>query len=216
MISKRRDIPSFTRDVYGKIATAILNRCNLNETIDILVDEIQNLLDGNVPIEDLTISKKLLNNYMNSNPMKLFSDRLKNEGENINPGDIVNYVVVRDATAILFGQKLRLVDRYIENEMKPSREYIDYRYYITHLQRPIDNLFKNGFEDEVDKLSHIAFKLKTSYKPIFLDEPIKIITKLLHYGIKLSKFKEIVRDVISKSYDGTPVEIIISKLAKQG
>ena len=59
MILKQRNVPNFTRKVYGKIMTAISSKCKLSEAIDILVDEIQNLLDGKVLIEDLTIRERL-------------------------------------------------------------------------------------------------------------------------------------------------------------
>lgn len=159
MISRRIDKSAFTCKIYHKIMDMILNKCSFSETLNALESNIQNLLDGNVSITDLTIRKTLRENYMSDKYyLKIFSDNLKKNGKIINPGDIVNYVIIQDSTTHGLGNKMRLVDDYLLNEGTNDAEVIDFNYYIKkELMRPIKQLFDIAFPN-----TNFVFPYKSS------------------------------------------------------
>ncbi len=145
----RRDKSYFTRNTYTKIINMILDKCTLDEALNVLVAEVQSLLNGQVPLDDLIINKTLSTYKTDTYYMKLFADKLKNNGKIINPGDTVSFIVVKSSSNLLV-DKMRLV----ENNVEP----IDYDYYIEkELMGPINQLFKVGFETEMTEKQRLCY-----------------------------------------------------------
>jgi DNA polymerase elongation subunit (family B) len=207
IILARRDNCKFLRDTYTRILDLIMNRGSLDEAITVLVDAIQNLLDGKVPYEDLTIIRELGANYKSDSYfMKVFSDELKKAGKIVNPGDRLDFLIVQDPTATLLGHKMRLTEQYVERLNSPNPEQIDYNYYIEKvLMNPINQLFEVGFKDEIAQLQHVSYRPTNRHKTIHLDEPVKIILKMRERGYDLKVFKEAVRYNVMKLKGMNPV-----------
>lgn len=200
IVLARRDNCKFLRDTYTRILDMIMNRGSLSDAIDVLVDAIQNLLDGGVPYEDLVVIRELGANYKSDSYfMKVFSDDLRKAGKIVNPGDRLDFVIVEDPTATLLGHKMRLTEQYIERLNSPNPERIDYNYYIEKaLMNPINQLFGVGFKDEVAKLKHVSYRPTNRHKQIYLDRPVQIILKMRERGYDLKVFKEAVRYNVNK------------------
>ena len=185
----------FLRDTYTKILDLIMNRGGLDEAITILVDAIQDLLDGKVPHDKLTIIRELGANYKSESYfMKVFSDELKKAGKIVNPGDRLDFIIVEDPTATLLGHKMRLTEQYLEKLNTPNPERIDYNYYIEKaLMNPINQLFEVGFKDVIAQMQHVSYRPTNRHKTIYLDRPVQIILKMRERGYDLKVFKDAVR-----------------------
>lgn len=199
IILARRDNCQFLRKTYTKILDLIMNRGGLDEAIGILVDAIQELLDGKVPHEELIIIRELGANYKSDSFfMKVFADELKKVGKYVNPGDRLDFVIVQDPTATLLGHKMRLSEQYLERLKSPNPELIDYNYYIEKvLMNPINQLFEVGFKDTIPQME-ISYRPTNRHKTIYLDRPIKIILKLRERGYDLKLFKDAVASNYAK------------------
>lgn len=196
IVLARRDNCKFLRNTYTEILDMIMSGGELDAAIDILVNSIQNLLDGKVPYEDLVIIRELGANYKSENFfMKVFSDELKKSGKIVNPGDRLDFVIVENPNATLLGHKMRLTEQYIEKLNSPNPEHIDYNYYIEKvLMNPINQLFQVGFKDVISKLNNIFFRPTNRHKPIYLDRPVQIILKRRQYGHNINDLKIAVRN----------------------
>ena len=190
----------FLRDTYTKILDMIMDKGGLDDAICILVDAIQDLLDGRVPYEDLIIIRELGANYKSESYfMKVFSDDLKKAGKIVNPGDRLDFVIVEDPTATLLGHKMKLSEQYLERLNTPNPERIDYNYYIEKvLMNPINQLFEVGFKDIIAQLQHVSYRPTNRHKTIYLDRPVQIILKMRERGYDLMKFKEAVQYNVMK------------------
>lgn len=211
IVLARRDNPQFLRTVYTQILDLIMNRGNLDEAVNVLIDAVQGLLDGKVPYEDLAVIRELGSNYKSDSYfMKVFADDLKKAGKIVNPGDRLDFVIVEDPTATLLGHKMRLVEQYVERLQTPTPERIDYNYYIEKvLMNPINQLFEVGFKNEIAQLQHVSYKPTNRHKAIYLDRPVQIILKLRERGYDLKMFKEAVRYNVMKLKGVAPLTLNI-------
>lgn len=154
MLLYRRDNSAFLRKTYGKILGMVLNQNTFDEIIDVIKDEINNLVKGNVCINDLAISKKYhCNNNSNLFYMELFSDNLRNNGKIVNNGDVLSFVIVDNHDSDLLGDKLLLVEDY-DDMNSPN---INYNYYINELLRHINELLQIPFPNDVTVSKRIAY-----------------------------------------------------------
>jgi hypothetical protein len=217
IILARRDNCKFLRDTYIQILDIIMNRGSLDEAINVLIDAIQNLLDGKVPHDDLVIIRELGSNYKSDSYfMKVFADDLKKAGKIVNPGDRLDFVIVEDPTATLLGHKMRLVEQYVERLQTPTPERIDYNYYIEKvLMNPINQLFEVGFKNEIAQLQHVSYKPTNRHKAIYLDRPVQIILKLRERGYDLKMFKEAVRYNVAKLKGQPTLTLNINPIVQQ-
>ena len=216
IVLARRDNCPVLRDLYTKILELIMNKSSLDQAINVLVDSVQDLLDGRVPVEKLVTIRELGANYKSDSYfMKVFSEQLKRNGKIVNPGDRLDFVIVEDPTATLLGHKMRLLEQYNERLGTVNEEKIDYNYYIEKsLMNPINQLFEVGFKDTIAKLQHVQFRPSNRHKPIHLDEPVKIILKMREKGFDLKQLKEGVKYNLDKLHGvvSTPRQVVL-KLA---
>jgi intein/homing endonuclease len=178
------------RKTYTRILEMIMHRCDIDVALAVLVDAIQDLLDGKVPVEDLVTIRELGANYKSDSFfMKVFSDNLKKAGKLVNPGDRLDFVIVQDPNAKLLGDKMRLLEQYYDSLETEHPERIDYDYYISKaLMNPINQLFEVGFKDIIPKLN-IGYKPSSRHKPIYLDRPVHMILKMREHNIDIQKLK---------------------------
>jgi len=185
---RRRDICKFSRDIYEKIFNLIRNKGTLPEAIDLLIDAINDLCSGRVSYKDLAMKRKVLAMYhSDTSPMKIFIEELRKTGKTINPGDIVEYVIVESVPKKNIGYRMRLIE-----DFGGGSEPIDYKFYINVILRSkIDRLFSVGFKDAVSHMKHIYYRGK--YKIIFLDQPVALIMKAIESGHDPTILKQMVQ-----------------------
>lgn len=196
IILARRDNCRFVRQLYTKILRIIMSKGTFAEAIDVLVDSIYDLLNNKVPYEDLVIIRELGSNYKSKTSfMKVFSENLRNCGKNVVPGDRLDYLVVKSSDDKLLGNRMRLVEQYLDSLNTKDQEQIDYEYYINkQLLNPIQQLLEIGFKEEINKIvprNNIQWSGK-----VF--NPIKVILDLHSKGIDFRILKNFVRQRVIK------------------
>jgi DNA polymerase elongation subunit (family B) len=189
IVLARRDNCNYLRRVYTKILDLIMSRGSLEQSLNILITAVGELLEGRVPPEELVIIRELGANYKSDSYfMKVFSERLKQSGKLVNPGDRLDFVICNDPNAKLLGDKMRLIEQYHASQTTDKPDTIDYNYYIEKvLMNPINQLFEVGFKDDIAQLQHVNFRPSNRHKTIHLDEPVKIILKMREKGFSLDQ-----------------------------
>lgn len=220
IILARRGNAKFLRDTYTKILETIMERQDLDNAVDILVDAIQNLLDGKIDHRDLVMIRELGANYKSDNFfMKVFSDDLKKAGKIVNPGDRLDFVIVQDNNAKLLGHKMRLVEQFEDSLQSDNPEKIDYIYYIEKiLMNSINQLFEVGFKDTIAKLKNeVSFRPTTRHKTIYLEKPVKIILNMHQRGIDIQALKIAVKHKMMKLKEpmSSPEQVVTTEAPSQ-
>ena len=121
---------------------------NVKNAIDYLNDSLQNLVNGSVNMDKLSITRALRSEYKNPHQIGhwVLSDRIgkRDPGNKPKPGDRIKYVfVVNKNKKALTGQRIETPE-YIES----NKLTIDYGHYITNqLMKPLQQLFGLAIED---------------------------------------------------------------------
>lgn len=144
IVLKRRDNAPIVKRVYGGIINILMTSGNLTDAVEFLKKCLQDLVEGQVPLEELIISKTLKSDYKDPSKIahKVLADRM---GER-DPGNkpMVNdripfvYIVPPNGTEVkLQGDRIEHPDYIRHENLKP-----DYQFYITNqLLKPISQLF---------------------------------------------------------------------------
>jgi hypothetical protein len=144
---KRRDYAPIVKKVYGGIIDILLNKNDLLASVDFLKAQLQGLVDGKFPLEDLVISKTLKADYKDPSKIahKVLADRIgeRDEGNKPMVNDRIPFVYIHAPDAKLQGERIEHPDYIRETGVKP-----DYEYYITNqLLKPIAQLYALCVED---------------------------------------------------------------------
>ncbi len=145
---KRRDSCDYLKDTYGEIINILMQKQNVNDAIEYLNNSLQQLIDGNVAMDKLSITRALRSDYKNPQQIGhwVLSDRIgkRDPGNKPKPGDRIKYLFIpnKDKKA-LTGNKIETPEYIKENNLN-----IDYAHYITNqLMKPLQQLFSLAVED---------------------------------------------------------------------
>jgi len=141
IVLKRRDNANIVKKIYGGIIDIILNRQDLELSIEFLRAELKNLVDGNMDINDLILSKTLRGFYKDPTKIahKVLADRIgvREPGNKPAINDRIQYIYIKNDEAKLQGDKIETLEFITQNELKP-----DYLHYITNqIMKPILQLY---------------------------------------------------------------------------
>lgn len=144
---KRRDSCDYLKDTYGGILNILMKENNILKATEFLGNSLQQLIEGNVSMEKLAITKALRSDY--KNPMQIghwvLAERIgkRDPGNKPKPGDRMKFVFVENnQKKALMGDKIETPDYIINNGLK-----IDYAHYITNqLMKPLQQLFGLALE----------------------------------------------------------------------
>jgi len=152
IVLKRRDNAPIVKDVYGGVIDILMKEKNIQKAIDYVHKCLQDLVDGNVPIEKLIITKSLRSFYKNPQSIahKVLADRigLREPGNKPTSGDRIPFVYivtknVAKSVKVLQGDKIETPMFIKENNLQ-----IDYSFYITNqIMKPLLQLFGLVIED---------------------------------------------------------------------
>jgi DNA polymerase elongation subunit (family B) len=143
IVLKRRDNAPIVKKIYGGIIDIILNKQDINMSIEFLKEELEDLVNGRAPITDLVISKSLRGTYKDPSKIahKVLADRIGARDPGNKP--VVNdripfvYIKVNDPTLTLQGDRIENPDYIVENNLTP-----DYLHYITNqIMKPVLQLY---------------------------------------------------------------------------
>lgn len=152
IVLKRRDNAQIVKTIYGGILDIILNEQDIPKSISFLKQNVQDLIDGKFPLEDLIISKSLKAEYKNPDQIahKVLADRMKGRDEGSAPqvNDRLPYVHIETPPVpkgkkVLQGDCIDHPDYIRANNLRPN-----YEYYITNqIMKPCLQLYALVLED---------------------------------------------------------------------
>jgi len=146
---KRRDSCDYLKDVYGGILTILMKEPdNVQKAIEFLNDSLQTLVDGNVSMDKLSLTKSLRSDYKNPDQIahKVLANRIgeRDPGNKPKPGDRIKFAFIENK-----GSNKKLLGERIETPqfIEQNRLTLDYHYYITNqLMNPLQQLLSLALE----------------------------------------------------------------------
>ena len=152
IVLKRRDNADIVKDVYGGIIDILMEgEGKIPEAITYLKTKLQGLIDENVPMEKLVITKSLRSDYKNPKQIahKVLADRMgkRSPGNKPGPGDRIPFVyIATEGKKTLQGDRVEHPQYVVENKVK-----LDYSFYITNqIMKPVLQLFALVLEEIPD------------------------------------------------------------------
>jgi DNA polymerase elongation subunit (family B) len=207
---KRRDSCDYLKDVYGGILNILMKENSINAAIQYLQDSMKDLIDGNVPMDKLTITKALRGDYKNPHQIghKVLADRIgmRDPGNKPKPGDRIKFVfIVNEKRGALMGDKIELPTYIIDNKLD-----IDYNHYITNqLMKPLQQLFGLAIKD-IWMLQNKKSAIKTYEKDVSklekecgddLELFMKKREKITNAKIKVLLFDRMLTQIYNKQHN---------------
>lgn len=159
IVLKRRDNAPIVKDIYGGIIDILMKEQNISKALCYVEKCLQELVEGNVPIEKLIITKSLRSFYKKPQQIahKVLADRIasRDPGNKPSSGDRIPFVyVVNKNKKALQGERIE-TPIYI----KEKNLQIDYSFYISNqIMKPLMQLFGLVLED-VWKSQHKTSKI---------------------------------------------------------
>jgi DNA polymerase elongation subunit (family B) len=205
IVLKRRDNADIVKHVYGGIIKIIMQEKNIPKSIDFLQTEISKLVDGQFPLDMLTITKSLKSYYKNPESIahKVLADRIgeREPGNKPLPSDRIPYVYIvkkeKKGEKMLQGDKIEL-PRYIEeHKLKP-----DYLTYITNqIMKPVCQIYALIVEDLEGYKYHKTY-FKDMYKRLEkehgTEKAVEKITKKKNDLVANILFSDVIRKAENK------------------
>ena len=145
IVLKRRDNADIVKHIYGSVIDILINKLDLNKSIEFCQKECKKLLSGKFPLEMLIITKSLRGFYKNPDSIahKVLADRIaeREPGNAPKSNDRIPFVYIETKegrnTKVLQGDKVEHPDFIRKNSIKP-----DYKFYITNqIMKPVCQIY---------------------------------------------------------------------------
>lgn len=146
IVLKRRDNAPIVKDIYGGIIDILMKEVNIQVALDYINKSLKDLVDGNVSMDKLIITKSIRSFYKNPKSIahKVLADRIgvREPGNKPTSGDRIPFVyfvnkLETKAKKLLQGDKIETPTFVKDNNLT-----IDYSFYITNqIMKPLLQLF---------------------------------------------------------------------------
>ena len=180
IVLKRRDNAPIVKDIYGGVIDILMKEKSVDKAITFTEQMLQTLVNGEVPIEKLIITKSLRSNYKNPKQIahKVLADRIgiRDPGNKPRSGDRIPYAyIVNPDKKALQGNRIETPSYIKDNELQ-----LDYAHYITNqIMKPLLQVFalvldkisgynKDRLQKNIDK-----------YTEKLSDNPEKLAAKII-------------------------------------
>ena len=163
IVLKRRDNANIVKICYGGVITKLLEDKTIVSAVTFLKEKLEELINGEFPIEDLTITKTLRGYYKvpESIAHKVLADRMgeRDPGNKPSSNDRIPYVYVavkeQKGKKILQGDRIEHPDYINQHKLQ-----IDYKFYITNqIMKPIIQIFEMCLDKPEEPFQAILNKL---------------------------------------------------------
>jgi DNA polymerase elongation subunit (family B) len=202
IVLKRRDNAPIVKDVYGGVIDILMKDRDVKKAMEYVNKCLQDLVDGNVPMEKLIITKSLNSHYKNPQQIahKVLADRIarRDPGNKPTSGDRIPFVyIVNNNKTALQGEKIETPSYIIENNVQ-----IDYSFYITNqIMKPLLQLFslvlENIWKMQNKTLKIEKFKRELEQVKKTIEDPKKLedkIEKLRNKEVQILIFDKYLRE----------------------
>ena len=146
IVLKRRDNAQIVKKIYGGVINIILEKQDLDGSIEFLQDELKNLVEGKTSIKELIITKSLRATYKDPSKIahKVLADRIgaRDPGNRPVVNERIPFVYIKtmggdNKAPSLQGDRIENPDYIEQNNLVP-----DYLHYITNqIMKPILQLY---------------------------------------------------------------------------
>jgi len=142
IVLKRRDNAPIVKDIYGGIIDILMKDKNINKARDFLTESLKKLVNEEIPIEKLIITKSLRSGYKNPHQIahKVLADRMgkRDPGNKPGPGDRIPFAYIQNKNAkALQGERIEHPNFIKEHNLK-----LNYGFYITNqIMKPVQQVF---------------------------------------------------------------------------
>jgi hypothetical protein len=146
IVLKRRDNANIVKQIYGGCIDIIMNQQDIQKSVGFLSTELQRLVDGQCPMEQLVITKSLKSDYKNPDQIahKVLAERMgeRDPGNKPQVNDRIPFIYIQQPVPkkgekILQGNRIEHPDYVRQNNLKP-----DYEFYITNqIMKPVLQLY---------------------------------------------------------------------------
>jgi DNA polymerase elongation subunit (family B) len=199
LVLKRRDNADIVKDIYGGVIDILMQSGDIGSAVKFTKSFLQNIIDGNVDMKKLIISKALRDWYKipESIAHKVLADRMgkRDPGNKPAVGSRVPYVYIQtDEKVKLQGDRIEHPDYIKEHNLKP-----DYGFYITNqIMKPLIQIFAlvlediPGFKFKLSRFKRTLKSLHTKYKDDY-EKIKKEEDKLRNAEVKKLIFEEVLR-----------------------
>lgn len=173
IVLKRRDNANIVKKVYGGVIEIILNKQDIQGSIDFLKQQLDDLIAGKTSLDELVITKSLRADYKDPTRIahKVLSERIgeRDPGNKPQVNDRIPYVYIQEEPSIdpetgkprkvLQGERIETPSYITANNLTP-----DYGFYITNqIMKPVLQLYaiiadKIGLRTEAEyRVAHREF-----------------------------------------------------------
>ncbi len=144
-VLKRRDNCDLLKDSYGGTIDILMQEQNIPKAIAFAKNYMTRLVNGEIPIEKLIITKSLRSGYKNPNSIahNVLANRIgrRDPGNKPKPGNRMKYLFIKTkpvkGVKELQGDKIETPEFVREHKLAP-----DYKYYITNqMMKPLQQVF---------------------------------------------------------------------------
>lgn len=148
IVLKRRDNAPIVKHVYGGIIDIIMNEQDIRKSVAFLKTNLEDLIGGKIPLEDLVITKSLRADYKDPERIahKVLAERMgeRDPGNKPMVNDRIPFVYIQDPNPkrpktekLLQGDRIEHPDYIRKQGLKP-----DYEFYITNqIMKPVLQLY---------------------------------------------------------------------------
>ena len=146
IVLKRRDNAPIVKDIYGGVIDILMKEVNIQLALDFINNSLKELVDGNIKMEKLIITKSIRSFYKNPKSIahKVLADRIgvREPGNKPTSGDRIPFVyfvnkLETKSKKLLQGEKIET-----PTFIKSNNLTIDYSFYITNqIMKPLLQLF---------------------------------------------------------------------------
>ena len=146
IVLKRRDNANIVKQIYGGCIDIIMNQQDIQKSVEFLGTELQQLVDGHCPMDQLVITKSLKSEYKNPDQIahKVLAERMgeRDPGNKPQVNDRIPFIYIQQpipkkGEKILQGNRIEHPDYIKQNNLKP-----DYEFYITNqIMKPVLQLY---------------------------------------------------------------------------
>lgn len=214
---KRRDSCDYLKDTYGSILNMLMNennnsKENISDAIQFLDKSLKNLIDGEVSMDKLSITKALRGYYKNPTQIahNVLAERIgqRDPGNKPKSGERIKFVHIVNNKKVLQGEKIETPAFILSKKLT-----IDYTFYITNqLMKPLQQLFGLALESiwEYKNKSAVITKHQDEISRLkkdcaTLEEFNKKKEKLCSEKVAILLFKHFLESIYLKDNKITPI-----------
>ena len=198
IVLKRRDNAPIVKDIYGGIIDILMKDKNVESASTFLKKCLQDIVDGNVEMDKLVITKSLKSDYKNPDQIahKVLADRIakRDEGNKPKVGDRIAYVYITHKNKkALQGEKIETPSYIKEKQLE-----INYAFYITNqIMKPVQQVFALVLEELTDfkkRKGHTLRKWNKELEQLHNLYPDKITQKQKEDALRNKEVKALLFD----------------------